>query len=88
VTVLWGDVNLSSKVDASDSAAILNAITGGKASYGDYTVGEEFAGSYIWGDVNISSKVDASDSATILNAITGGKAVYGDFTVGEESVVE
>ena len=88
VTILWGDIDLSTEVDANDAGAILKALAGGKKTFGDYTVKEAFVSTYLWGDVDLSTEVDANDAGAILKALAGGKKTFGDFTIKTECVVK
>lgn len=88
VQVIWGDVDLSTVVDANDAGAVLDSLIGGNKIYGDYTIGEAFVGTTLWGDVDLSGVVDANDAGAVLDSLIGGNKVYGDYTIGEESLVK
>ncbi len=40
ITVLWGDIDVSGKVDVTDASVIVDKLLGGTSKYGDFTIGE------------------------------------------------
>jgi len=93
VTLLWGDINLDTYVNASDALEALNYVAGVAGNYSnediEATVGSSL-GDITWGDVNLDTYVNASDALEVLNFVAGTAGNYsdGDFEVTVGSNVD